>query len=129
MEIVNTTQLEDYLTKTNLPFTSLQLLEGGSANFVWRLVDVSGMYDLCKLNSHSWKEMILSAGFPFLDFCLPIHTFTDSHSTSRLIRMTRQNNHHQACRAIRGGVRKPDALSCGPYGLRASGSDGPAGTH
>ncbi len=45
MEIINTAQLETYLDMHNIPFSSLQLLEGGSANFVWRLVDEPGMYN------------------------------------------------------------------------------------
>ena len=44
-EITNTEQLKTYLGKlgdTKLNLNSLQLLAGGSANFVWRLLDRSG---------------------------------------------------------------------------------------
>ena len=44
-EITNTEQLKAYLDKlgdTSLDFNSLQMLAGGSANFVWRLFDRSG---------------------------------------------------------------------------------------
>ena len=41
MEITNTEQLADYLHKEKIAFGALTQLSGGSANFVWRMVDGS----------------------------------------------------------------------------------------
>jgi len=63
MEITDTVQLEAYLKGAEMSIGNLQLLEGGNANFVWRLIDGSGKATILK---HAEPYVAASAGrMPF----------------------------------------------------------------
>lgn len=64
-EITNTEQLKAYLGKlgdANVDLNSLQLLVGGTANFVWRLLEKSGRSIIIK---HAEPYVKLAPGLPF----------------------------------------------------------------
>jgi len=63
MEINTTEKLRIYLKEANVEYESLQRLEGGTANFVWRLVIASGNTMIIK---HAEQYVASSAGqMPF----------------------------------------------------------------
>ncbi|CAF9934246.1 MAG: hypothetical protein ALECFALPRED_005895 [Alectoria fallacina] len=64
-EIINTEQLKAYLGKlggVNVDLDSLQLLGGGTANFVWRLLERSGRSIVIK---HAEPYVKVATGLPF----------------------------------------------------------------
>lgn len=66
VEIINTEQLKAYLGKlgdVDLDLDSLQLLVGGSANFVWRLLDRSGKSIIIK-HAEPYIKTAPSLSFP-----------------------------------------------------------------
>ena len=63
MEITSTEQLKAYLDRANIQYESLQSLEGGTANFVWRMTDSSGRSTIIK---HAEPYVATSGGrMPF----------------------------------------------------------------
>ena len=63
MEITTTKQLKTYLDDVEIKFQSTQQLSGGSANFVWRLIEDSGKSVIIK---HAEPYIAASAGrMPF----------------------------------------------------------------
>ena len=112
-EITNTDQLKTYLStldNTELDLDTLHLLSGGTANFVWRLLDRSGKGIIIK---HAEPYIRTSPGFPFpvdrMNFehhamtCLP--ALLDPSSIASVAEVYQYDSHSHVLLMEDGGPR------------------------
>ena len=112
-EIINTEQLKAYLDKlgnTELDLNTLQLLAGGTANFVWRLHDRTGKSIIIK---HAEPYIKTSPGFSFpvnrMDFehdaMISLPALFDPNSIVSVAKVYRYDSHDHVLTMEDGGPR------------------------
>lgn len=122
MEIATTDQLKVYLKEASIEHESLKKLEGGTANFVWRMIDRSGKSIIIK---HAEPYVASSAG----QIHFPVDRMDFEHAALKAVP---QNIERLPSIVVVPGVYRYDGASHvlmiedgGPHTLKAAYTDEP----